>query len=228
MIPNDVRNHSAFYFHGSYMGRELTPRERRHQRTQQAILDAARRIIAQEGIDNLSMRGIAKAIDHSPAGLYEYFGGKDEIIQAVCQQGHARLIEYMGRADASLPVDEYLIELGTAYIDFAVRNPDHFLLMFASSATGASPSATQESAMEEMAMEGSSFGLLLGAVQRGIDEGVFQAREGYGTLEMAHTAWAMVHGMAMLRLGHLAHFPMNFAAVEQEGLQRLNSGLKGG
>jgi AcrR family transcriptional regulator len=54
---------------------ELTPRQRRHLRTKDAILDAARQIIAEEGADNLSMRGIAERIDYSAAGLYEYFGG---------------------------------------------------------------------------------------------------------------------------------------------------------
>ena len=57
-----------------------TPRERRAQRTRDAILEAARQIIGKDGIDGLSTRGIADAIDYSPAGLYEYFGSKEEII----------------------------------------------------------------------------------------------------------------------------------------------------
>ena len=59
------------------MTEALTPRQRRHLRTKDAILDAARQIIATEGAEKLSMRAIAKRIDYSPAGLYEYFGSKD-------------------------------------------------------------------------------------------------------------------------------------------------------
>ena len=43
---------------------------------------------------------------------------------------------------------------------------------------------------------------------------------------MAHTAWSLVHGMAMLRIGNLANFPMDFAAVEREGLRLLNQALQ--
>ena len=51
-----------------------------YARTQQAILDAARAIIHEQGPDKLSMRAIADRIDYSPAGLYEYYGSKEEII----------------------------------------------------------------------------------------------------------------------------------------------------
>lgn len=207
---------------------ELSPRERRHQRTHQAILDTARRIIAEKGIDGLSMRAIANAIDYSPAGLYEYFGSKEEIVTAVCQQGHTRLTQTMGRADTSLPPDEYLIEIGLAYIDFAVRNPDHFRLMFNSPETSIPNGVSPEHVLAEMHDQDSSFGVLLRAIQRGIDEGLFQTRPGYNTLEMAHTAWSLVHGMAMLRIGNLSNFPMDFALIEREGLRLLNVALQSG
>ena len=109
---------------------ELSPRERRRQRTEQAILDAARQIIREQGIDALSMRGIADAIDYSPAGLYEYFGSKEEIVYAVIGQGFERFTRALQSVDGSLPAAEYMVEMGMAYIDFATRNPDFFLLMF--------------------------------------------------------------------------------------------------
>ncbi|MCB0131629.1 MAG: helix-turn-helix transcriptional regulator, partial [Caldilineaceae bacterium] len=46
------------------MTEDLSPRARRHQRTHDAILDAARQIINEQGTDALSMRAIAKAIDY--------------------------------------------------------------------------------------------------------------------------------------------------------------------
>lgn len=203
---------------------ELSTRERRHLRTHAAILDAARQIISQKGADALSMRAIARAIDHSPAGLYEYFGSKEEIVSAVCEQGHRRLTEYMQRADASLPADEYLMELGQAYVDFAVRNPDFFQLMFSDPNTGPPPGMGVEDVLAEMTNEGSSFGLLLTAIQRGIDDGLYQTQPGYELLEIAFSAWSIVHGMAMLRIGHLNNFPLKFAPVEQETLRRFARG----
>jgi hypothetical protein len=42
---------------------------------------------------------------------------------------------------------------------------------------------------------------------------------------MAFTAWATVHGLAMLRIGHLSQFPGNFAPIEREALRRIGLGL---
>ena len=204
---------------------ESSPRERRHEKTRQAILDAARKIIATEGTEALSMRAIAQRIDYSPAGLYEYFDSKEEIIGAVCAQGHGRLTEYMQRADPDLPPAELLLQLGLAYVDFAVRNPDFFLLMFTNPNTGVAPESTSDQAIVDLQKEGSSFPLLLRAIQRGVDEGVFKARPGYGVFEMAFTTWAMVHGIAMLRIGHLRNYPGDIDAMGLEALRRIGAGL---
>ena len=83
-------------------------RDRRFRRNKQAILDAALEIIREAGPAALSMRALGERSDYSAAGLYEYFGGKDEIIAAVCEQGNERLTAHMRRADPSLPVADYL------------------------------------------------------------------------------------------------------------------------
>ena len=204
---------------------DTSPRERRHEKTRQSILDAARKIIATEGTEALSMRAIAQRIDYSPAGLYEYFDSKEEIIGAVCAQGHQRLTEYMQRADPGLPSGELLLQLGLAYVDFAVRNPDFFLLMFTNPNTGVAPGSSSDQAVADMQQEGSSFPLLLGAIQRGVDEGLFKVRPGYGVFEMAFTTWAMVHGIAMLRIGHLRNYPGDIDAMGLEALRRIGAGL---
>lgn len=205
------------------MTQELSPRERRHERTRQAILDAARKIVSQQGAEALSLRAVAQAIDYSPAGIYEYFASKEEMVMALCMQGHRRLKEYLLRADPTLPVEEHLEEIGLAYIDFALRNPDFYQLMF----TTQLPPDASAAMKEAMLTDNSSFPLLVNAVQRGIDEGIFHARPGFEALEMALMAWAMVHGMAMLRTHQLKQLPVDFAAVERESLHRLSNALKG-
>jgi AcrR family transcriptional regulator len=195
-----------------------TPRERRQQRTRQAILDAARQIIAREGAAALSMRELAQRIDYSPAAIYEYFGSKDEILEAVTVEGHARLMAAMQQVDESLAARVYLLELGLAYIRFAMRNPDYYLLMFTSCPSGAT--------MERMMQGGSSFPLLVGAIRRGLDEGAFLTRPDFGLMEMAYAAWATVHGVAMLRLTYLQEIPLQFDTADREILLNFGRGLE--
>ena len=187
------------------MTEDLTPRQRRFLRTKDAILDAACQIISEDGVDKLSMRSIANRIDYSPAGLYEYFGGKDEIITAVCLRGDELLCRRMGSVDTSLPPMKYLIEIGLAYIDFALNNPEYFRLMFTSGIEP--PAEIQDSLTTE-----SSFHILLSAIERGIEAGVFLPREGFEVMEMAFLAWSVVHGISVLRVTQFTQIPHDFSA----------------
>src|SRR5947209_11755605 len=72
-------------------------RGRRHARTVQAVLDAALEIIAESSIEALSMREIARRVEYSPSGLYEYFASKDELLGALCRQGFEKLTEHIKR-----------------------------------------------------------------------------------------------------------------------------------
>ena len=167
----------------------MQPRERRFLRTKQAILDAALEIIREEGPGALNMRALAERSDYSAAGLYEYFGGKDEIIAEVCQQGHERLASHMRLADPGLPVVDYLYEIGIGYIRFALENPDHFLLMF----TVVPPGPIADFSPEKLLEGDSSFHILLGAIRRGIEEGAFVVRtrlrpDGDGVHGVGHRA----------------------------------------
>jgi AcrR family transcriptional regulator len=195
-------------------------RIRRQQKTRQSILDAARQILSREGSESLSMREIARMIDYSPAGLYEYFDSKEAIVDALCAEGHQRLADAMRQVDETLPPAEYLLEIGLAYIDFALRNPDYYLLMFTR------PPA--KSQLDEMMGENSSFPILLGAIRHGIESGVFRTRPGFELYEMAYTAWSIVHGIAMLRLTYLDEFPLDFASVDREALLAFSRGLQTG
>jgi len=204
---------------------ELTPRERRHQRTQQAIIDAARQIIRESGVDALSMRAIAEQIDYSPAGLYEYFGSKEEIVAAVCTQNFERFSRRLGQVDTTLPPTEYILELGLSYIDFAMRNPDSFLLMFTTFPLAQLNRQQPAEMVQEMMADDSTFTILVSGVQRGIDAGIYHPKPGFGVVELAYSLWSLVHGLAMLRVTSGSIMPFDYNLVEREALRRFGAGL---
>ncbi|MCA9991462.1 MAG: TetR/AcrR family transcriptional regulator [Ardenticatenaceae bacterium] len=198
---------------------DSTPRERRQARTREAILTAARQIVAQKGVAGLSMRAIARRIDYSPAGLYEYFDSKEAIIEAVCLEGHWQLMQAMRQVDENLPPAGRLLGLGLAYIAFAIHNPEAYLLMFTNPPSPANVLALMS--------ESSSYPLLLATIEAGVAGGVFRPRPGYGVNEMAYSAWSLVHGIAMLRLTYLNDMPLDFSTSDREALQTLIGGLQG-
>ena len=180
---------------------QMKPHERRHLRTKQAIIDAARKLLVEKGVNGLSLRAIAREIDYSPAGLYEYFDSKEDIIHAVNAEGHIRLARSMSAVDPSLPFRDFSREVGLAYLRFARTNPDYYMLMFTTTPFG--------NDLEEFMVEGSSFPILIGLIKRGLDEEVFKMHPG-GIPAMALIFWSAVHGLAMLENTQLKGAQIDF------------------
>jgi AcrR family transcriptional regulator len=171
----------------------LSPGARRSQRTRAAILDAALDIINKDGMKALSIRRIASDIDYSPAALYEYFKGKDDIINTLCHQVDDRLARYLNEVSPTLPAADRLVETGMNYLRFARENSREYTMLFNP------PSASSE----QPPHYGAGFLTLLDAVQDFLLSLSGSSREINSPLlnkeAFAYSCWALVHGMASLR-----------------------------
>lgn len=173
------------------------------------------------------MRAIAKAIDYSPAGLYEYFGSKEEIVGAVVNEGFDRFTRHLQQVDLSLSAEEYMVELGMAYIDFAIQNPDFYLLMFTTvPLTPIFQIAEEGCAPKEMLAEQPSFRIVLDGVSRCIQAGIFQTTPDFDAFEMAYAFWGLGHGISMLRVAMLNELPLDYETVDRGVLQVMLNGMQ--
>ncbi len=105
-------------------------RARQREEIRSQIVDAARDIVMNEGYQALTMRRIAEAIEYSPAAIYQYFQNRDAIAIAVSAEGFAQLLEAFAPVRAIANPRERLEAIARAYIDFALRNPATYRLMF--------------------------------------------------------------------------------------------------
>lgn len=214
----DYNPYSVWYSNDVKTMAKLTPRERRQARTREEILDAALTLINEKGSDDFSLRELARRVDYSPAGLYEYFDSKDDIVAAVCHEGHKRLQNYLRAAPDTLPLDLYLVEMGLAYVRFAEQNEEHFRLMFTR--------VPEDLPIPYGALKtDETYGILLDAVQICIDARVVKPRPTYGLDEIAYGFWVLVHGMAMLRLTGLRNVEYDFEAANRRTLETFIRGL---
>ena len=56
-------------------------REKAKEALRTRIVEAARDIVSEEGLDALSMRALAERIAYSPATIYLYFRDKEELLR---------------------------------------------------------------------------------------------------------------------------------------------------
>src|SRR5258706_3413547 len=106
-------------------------RERQREALREEIMEAARKMFVKEGYASVSMRKIAEKIEYSPTTIYLYFKDKQDLIHNLCQSTFAKLVQEMEglSKDASDPVGN-LRRAALAYIEFGLRNPNHYLVTF--------------------------------------------------------------------------------------------------
>ncbi|URM94498.1 TetR/AcrR family transcriptional regulator [Actinomadura madurae] len=80
---------------------EATVAEHR-ARQLRTLLDAARALVAEEGIEALSLAALARRVGLSRPSLYEYFRSKDDLVAAVLEQELPRWAEHVERALAGV------------------------------------------------------------------------------------------------------------------------------
>jgi AcrR family transcriptional regulator len=163
-------------------------RQREKTQVREKILDAALEFFAREGVEGVTMRALADAIEYSPPVIYAHFRDKDAIIRELCNRQIRGLAQAFSTFGALDPV-ERLRRIGYAYTDFAVQHPSHFRFLF----------LTEHALPDELGddPEQNAYAFLKQTVKDGLAAGVFRA--GYTDAEeIAQLCWGSAHGLVAL------------------------------
>jgi AcrR family transcriptional regulator len=127
-------------------------RAARHEATKGEILEAAWVLARERGLAALSMRELAAAVGMRAPSLYQYFGSKHAIYDAMFGQGmRDALAVVTAEIDTRKGIDA-LRESGRRLLDFATSDPVRTQLLFQRTIPGFEPSP--ESCALSMEMSG--------------------------------------------------------------------------
>ncbi|GAB3574435.1 TetR/AcrR family transcriptional regulator [Amycolatopsis endophytica] len=176
-----------------------------HGDLRNALIRAAAELAQAGGPSSVTIRAAARAAGVTPTAAYRHFAGHEELLEAARQHAVDLLSASMKAAldrlePAEDPVERALCRLaaiGRGYFTFALAEPGLFRTAFTGRTGPLPPMADIE--------ESSAFRTLIGAVDDLVDAGYLSE----GRRPMAEfTAWAAVHGLAMLHLdGPLSTLP---------------------
>lgn len=170
-----------------------------------ALIEAAARLLATDGIDALSIRKVATEVGSSTMAVYTHFGSKDDLIAAVVAEAFARLqAEMVAVPHTDDPVTDLLGAAG-AYRRNALANAHLYRVMF-----GLNPLALTDPAAEDLRPDGhhrldhldhvavglDAFAALVDAVARCVEAGALQG----DPANLALQIWATAHGAVSLEL----------------------------
>jgi AcrR family transcriptional regulator len=114
---------------------KYAPQVATHRRTQNAILEATKELIATTGLRKMSMIEIADVSQVSRATLYNHYRDKDSVIRSLCESEMQRLVEIAQAApDVTSALEQISIEISTDKALAAMRRQDPDFLTLALSA----------------------------------------------------------------------------------------------
>jgi AcrR family transcriptional regulator len=168
-----------------------------HGNLKEALVEAARRFIAERGLGGFTLVEAARLAGVTPAALYRHFSGRDALVSEVAGRGFTLLAERLGRAvRGGGTALERFTRMGEAYLAFAEEEPGFYAAMFA-------PRSTEEQGFgvwgpppgaKDPPRRSGAFALLTEALTRTFPDGFGGVDPRFIALEV----WALSHGIATL------------------------------
>lgn len=165
-----------------------------HGNLRGALVDAAVDVVREGGPDALALRELARRVGVSHAAAYRHFADREALVAVVAEQALqtfvARIHQRLATIDESDPVTRArrrLVEIGVAYVAFALTESGLFRLLF--TAYPEAPDGKGGSAGED------PYAMLNEALDDLVAVGYLDERDRGGA---DVTCWAAVHGFSVL------------------------------
>lgn len=178
----------------------MTAPTRQRDTTRTELIDAAIRLLADQGVAALVLRRVASEAHVSTMCVYSRFGDKVGLLNAVYTAGFERLNLALSSVEQRRDPARQVVDLGLAYRRFAVANPALYALMFERVVGFEPPPQLRSDVLE------STFGMVFDAVRQALDQGKIEAES---PLVAVYTLWTAAHGAVSLELTHAARRPLS-------------------
>jgi AcrR family transcriptional regulator len=173
-------------------------KERDKENLRQAILEVAEEMFVKEGFENVSMRKIAQKIEYSPTTIYLYFKDKADLFSCLLNEAFTKLLQTINQSYEGLQDDPIAcIRNGMrAYIDFGLKHPNYYKLIFMSDFTRI------KTTIDDSSGRAALFSLRTN-IEMGIQQGLFRNIDADLATKLV---WTMNHGITSLLIT-LPEFP---------------------
>lgn len=156
------------------------------------LLEAAARLLGEEGPSALSTRRLAREAETSTMAVYTHFGGMPALVREIVSEGFARLHERVAAVERGEDTIDYLARIAQAYRVNALENPHIYSVMFGSASLGG-----YRLHDDELDVGLAAFGQLADATEAAMDAGRLRRDE---PAAVAGQLWTALHGYVMLEL----------------------------
>lgn len=172
---------------------ERSPQRYHHGDLRNALVQAGLAVLADEGINGLNLRKVARKAGVSEAAPYRHFEDKQALLAAIAQDGFQRLSTELQTAleQTSDDVQSQLLAIARAYVQFGLKNPALMREMF-------SGLMLTRSAYPDLQAAACQCGMALcNTIINGQEQGIIQSGDSEAIFSVF---WSTMHGLTMLLL----------------------------
>lgn len=185
----------------------------------QKIIQAANRLLEKQGIDAVTMRGVAEMVGVTPMALYRHYADRAVLLNVVADEGFLKLTALLKNKRITGTLENRLIKMAEIYLDLSLENPQLFELMFLTKREGArvyprdftarsSPTAT----------------LIADALAEAMKNGELKKDDHW---EICFELGALTHGLIMLYIGkRIEMSAVEFRALYRRSIRRHIHGIQ--
>jgi AcrR family transcriptional regulator len=149
-------------------------KEREKQARRETIMGSAREFFFTKGFNATTMDEIAQKAELSKGALYLYFASKEELYVSVMSEGLNILFERTEEAlTLDLPPDQMLRKLGEVNYRYYLDYPEYSRIFFFSEHRNVAKQLPRELIQESMDKGMRFFQLIVGIIQKGIEQRIF-------------------------------------------------------
>lgn len=187
----------------------------------QGLLDAAMRVLREQGALHLTLRRVADVAGTSTMGIYTCFGSRSGLLEAIYEYGFSLLHDAMtsslnGHADPLARI----MAVARGYREFALADPALYALMFERPLPDFDPSPQRRNDALNL-----TFDLLTQATSAAAQAGLIQSND---PIRAAYLVWTTIHGIVSIELTCSLRSPLPgwFLNSREEGERVLTEGVR--
>jgi len=187
--------------------------------TADRIAQEALKILEIEGPEAVSMRRVAEAVGITPMAIYHHFASREALLNTITDREFAKLLVYMQGHPMRGGMEDRLLAVMAAYVDYAFAQPRIFDFIFSRPRPGA-----RQFPKDFRARRSPTLNPIADLLAAEMEKGVLKKDDVW---EVAFALWAHIHGYVMLyRAGRIDLSEKEFRKLLHRSIGRFLDGIK--
>jgi len=190
-----------------------------HGNLKEELIRESLKMVESGGIASITLRELTNRLGTSRTALYRHFTSKEELLQEVIQAGFEKLDTHIfSTLDSDLDLNLKLHDLGRAYIDFAIKNPNLYRMIFGHEIK----EQREESCDINEREDAPGFHKLVDIITDAQNANILKKDDAF---MQATVMWSMLHGLSNLLIDGHVHIVDNIDTLFELSFQTLISGI---